>query len=131
MCVLGVMDPLTKAPCILLKTLLPLNNWQIICSHSRSFGYHFLSSVYFNNLSTILKIHLKRDTIHLHLCIQWAQYPHLPSHIVFADNIFTSSTFFQVQNYDLTVMTSSFEEIPMTHIVHGPTTLVNFLKILW
>ena len=125
------MDPLTRAPCILMKILPPPNNWQILCSHSKSFGYHVLSSANFNSLSAILKLCLKSGMIHFHLSIQWAQCPHLPSHIVFADNIFTISSFFQVHNYGLTLMTSSFEEIPMTHIVSRTTTLVEFLKILW
>ena len=28
-------------------------------------------------------------------------------------------------------MTSSFEQIPMTHMLHNPTTSGKFLKILW
>ena len=46
-------------------------------------------------------------------------------------NIFTSSSFYQVHNLDLTLMTSSFEKIPMAHILHHPTTSVKCLKTLW
>lgn len=59
----------------------------------------------------------KGDTIHLHLGAQWGNSPLLSSDIVFAGNALTTASFFQLHNYGITLMTSSFEEIHITHLL--------------